>query len=74
MNGAVKFYDNGRGFGFIVPDDGSADIFVHASAAYQAGNLCLRTGLRLAFDIEADTRQHGKFRAENLRTVGDHRL
>lgn len=56
MNGIVKFFNSARGFGFISPEDGSKDVFVHVSALEQAGMSSLREGQKVSFDIQADQR------------------
>ncbi len=56
MNGIVKFFNAARGFGFISPEDGSKDVFVHVSALEQAGMSSLREGQKVSFDIQADQR------------------
>ena len=62
--GVLKVFNLDRGFGFIKPDDGSDDVFVHVSAADRAG-IVLHQGMRLGFDLEKD-RKTGKPRAGNL--------
>jgi cold shock protein len=64
QSGKIKFFDERRGFGFIVNDAGGPDIFVHVTAAEQAG-LTLRDGMRLTFDLVDDPRR-GKSKAVNL--------
>jgi len=54
--GTVKFYNDQRGFGFIAPDDGEKDVFVHATALERAGILALREGQKVKFDTENDPR------------------
>jgi CspA family cold shock protein len=63
--GTVRFFDPAKGFGFIGPNDGQEDIFVHVSAVEQAGLPGLNQGDVLAFDVEKDQRT-GKFRATEL--------
>jgi cold shock protein len=58
---------NDRAFGFIKPDDGSADVFVHVSALQRAGIATLDRNQRVTFDVEADRKQPGRSRAVNLR-------
>jgi len=65
--GTVKFYNTNKGFGFIQPDDGSKDVFVHATALEAAGMRGLVEGQKISFDIQAD-RRSGKQAAANLRT------
>jgi CspA family cold shock protein len=54
--GTVKFFNAAKGFGFISPDDGGKDVFVHASAAEEAGMGTLNEGQKLSFDIQPDAR------------------
>jgi CspA family cold shock protein len=68
--GTVIFFMKDRGFGFVKPDDGSGDTFVHISAVQRAGLNCLEPGQRLAFDIEADRKQPDRVRARNLKLIG----
>ena len=64
--GTVKFYNSAKGYGFIQPDDGGKDVFVHVSALERAGLRTLVEGQKVSFDIEAD-RRTGKTNASNLR-------
>jgi len=66
--GTVKFFNEQKGFGFIGPDDGSPDVFVHISAVERAGMTTLTDGQRVSFDIVNDPRK-GKTNAQNLRAV-----
>ena len=52
--GTVKFWDDSRGFGFIVPDDGGKDVFVHVTAVKAARMQPPQEGDRIAFDVESD--------------------
>jgi CspA family cold shock protein len=54
--GTVKFFNTTKGFGFIAPDGGGKDVFVHASAVEQAGMRALSEGQRVNFNTEADAR------------------
>ena len=54
--GTVKFFNAQKGFGFIAPEDGSKDVFVHATAVEQAGMRTLTEGQRVSFDIQPDKR------------------
>lgn len=54
--GTVKFFNAGKGFGFISPEDGGKDVFVHASAVEAAGLRVLSEGQRVNFDIQPDAR------------------
>jgi CspA family cold shock protein len=56
MTGTVKFYNGQKGFGFIQPDDGSKDVFVHVTALERAGMRGLAEGQKVSFDTEADRR------------------
>jgi cold shock protein len=66
--GTVKFFNDQKGFGFIQPDDGGKDVFVHISAVERAGMRVLSEGQKIAFDVVAD-RRTGKSSADNLRAV-----
>ena len=54
--GTIKFFNATRGFGFIAPDDGSKDVFVHVSAIERAGLGHLAEGQKLSFDVQDDAR------------------
>ncbi len=54
--GTVKFYNEQKGFGFIEPEDGSKDVFVHATALERAGMGPLTEGQKVSFDTEVDSR------------------
>lgn len=54
--GTVKFYNEQKGFGFIAPDNGGNDVFVHATALERAGISRLREGQKVSFDTEQDRR------------------
>lgn len=60
LNGIVKFFNHARGFGFITPDNGEKDVFVHASALERAGVPQLNEGDKVSFEIEDDKRGRGK--------------
>ena len=64
--GTVKWFNNQKGFGFIQPDNGDKDVFVHISAVERAGLSTLNEGQKVSFDIVAD-RRSGKNSADNLR-------
>jgi CspA family cold shock protein len=66
--GTVKFFNDQKGFGFIQPDDGGKDVFVHVSAVERAGMRVLNEGQKIAFDVVAD-RKTGKSSADNLHAV-----
>ena len=67
-NGTVKWFNGQKGFGFIQPDDGSKDVFVHISAVERAGMSTLNEGQKVSFDLVAD-RRTGKSSADNLRAI-----
>ena len=54
--GTVKFYNGSKGYGFIAPDDGSKDVFVHATALQRAGLTDLHEGQKVTFDVQTDAR------------------
>lgn len=56
QTGTVKFYNAQKGFGFIQPDDGSKDVFVHATALERAGMSGLNEGQKVSFDTQEDRR------------------
>src|ERR1700756_5844484 len=64
--GTVKWFNSQKGFGFIQPDDGSKDVFVHISAVERAGLHSLNEGQKVSFEIVAD-RRTGKSSADKLR-------
>ena len=64
--GKVSYYDDGRGFGFIVPDDGGADVFVHAN--YLVNADFLRKDQKVSFEVVNDDRR-GKPRADRVRVI-----
>jgi cold shock protein len=66
--GTVKWFNNQKGFGFIQPENGDKDVFVHISAVERAGMGTLNEGQRISFDIVAD-RRTGKSAAQNLRAA-----
>ncbi|CAN0653502.1 cold-shock protein [Nitratireductor aquimarinus] len=66
--GTVKFFDTTRGFGFIAPDDGKNDVFVHISAVERAGMQTIVEGQKLSFEIVQD-RKSGKSAADNLQAA-----
>ena len=66
--GTVKWFNATKGFGFITPEDGSSDVFVHASAVERAGMAGLNEGQRVSFDIEKNPK-NGKSAAANLKAV-----
>jgi cold shock protein len=64
-SGTVKFYNSQKGFGFIAPDDGSKDVFVHATALERAGIRGLVDGQKVSFDTSRDART-GKIAVSTL--------
>lgn len=63
--GVVKWFNATKGFGFIQPEDGGADVFVHISAVERAGMATLNEGQRIGFELERDKRS-GKMSAGQL--------
>jgi len=66
--GTVKWFNAQKGFGFIAPDDGGNDAFVHISAVERAGLSGLREGQKVSFDLVSD-RRSGKMAADNLKAL-----
>ena len=67
--GTVKWFNAQKGFGFIQPDNGGKDAFVHISAVERAGLGTLSEGQKVEFELVTD-RRSGKMSADNLKTVG----
>ncbi len=67
-NGTVKWFNAAKGYGFIEPDDGSADAFVHISAVERAGLMSLAEGQRVQYELQNG--KNGKTSAENLSITG----
>jgi cold shock protein len=67
-SGTVKWFNGQKGFGFIQPDDGGKDVFVHISAVERAGMSNLNEGQKITYDVVAD-RKTGKSSADNLRSA-----
>jgi CspA family cold shock protein len=65
--GKVKFYNEAKGYGFIEPEDGGTDAFVHATALERAGMRTLQKDERVSYELEQDNR--GKTSAVNLRSA-----
>ena len=65
--GTVKWFNSTKGFGFIEPEDGSNDAFVHISAVERAGIMSLNEGQKVEFDLQPG--RDGKSSAENLKLV-----
>jgi CspA family cold shock protein len=66
--GTVKFYNDQKGFGFITPDDGGKDVFVHATALERAGMSGLREGQKVAYDTQID-RKSGKMAVSTIQAA-----
>ena len=66
--GTVKWFNSQKGFGFIQPDDGGKDVFVHISAVERAGMSNLNEGQKLSYELAQDKRS-GKTSADQLRAV-----
>ncbi|MBD0413240.1 cold-shock protein [Oryzicola mucosus] len=66
--GTVKFFNSTKGFGFIQPDDGGTDVFVHVSAVERSGMRSLVEGQKVSFEAVRDNR-NGKLAAENLQSA-----
>ena len=66
--GTVKFYNGQKGFGFIQPDDGGKDVFVHATALERAGISGLIEGQKVSFDTQED-RRTGKIAVGTIKAV-----
>ncbi len=64
--GTVKWFNNKKGYGFITPDEGSSDIFVHISAVQQAGMRTLNEGAKISYELMSE---RGKTVAGNLKLV-----
>jgi cold shock protein len=67
--GTVKFFNESKGYGFIAPDGGGQDAFVHISAVENSGMRSLRENQRVSYDLEQDRR--GKMAAVNLKDASD---
>ena len=59
QEGTVKFFNQAKGYGFISPDDGSKDVFVHITAVQQAGIPQIDEGTKLSFEVQPDQRGRG---------------
>jgi cold shock protein len=66
--GTVKWYNETKGYGFIQPDNGGKDVFVHATALERAGLRSLREGQKVSFELQTDQRS-GKTSAVNLQAA-----
>ena len=67
--GTVKWFNSQKGFGFIQPDNGGADAFVHISAVERAGMSTLNEGQKVEYELVSD-RRSGKMSADNLKAAG----
>jgi CspA family cold shock protein len=68
LTGTVKWYNDQKGYGFIQPDNGGKDVFVHATALERAGMRGLSDGQKVSFELQAD-RRTGKESAVNLQNA-----
>lgn len=68
QSGTVKWFNSQKGFGFIQPENGDQDVFVHISAVERAGLNNLNEGQKVSFEVVAD-RRTGKSSAQNLRSA-----
>ena len=66
--GTVKWFNDQKGYGFIQPDDGSKDVFVHVSAVERAGMRGLVEGQKVSYELQTD-RRTGKISADNLQSA-----
>jgi CspA family cold shock protein len=67
VNGTVKFFNNDKGYGFIAPDGGGNDAFVHVTALERAGLTTLSENQKVSYDVEPDKR--GKMSAVNIQAL-----
>ena len=67
--GTVKFFNESKGYGFIAPEGGGQDAFVHMTAVERAGMRSLRENQRVSYDLQQDNR--GKMSADNLKDASD---
>jgi len=67
VTGTVKFFNNDKGYGFIAPEGGGADAFVHVTALERAGLSTLTENQKVSYDVEPDKR--GKMSAVNIQTL-----
>ncbi|WP_029351346.1 cold-shock protein [Bosea sp. 117] len=68
VTGTVKWFNSQKGYGFVQPDNGGSDVFVHISAVERAGMTSLSDGQKISFEIESD-RRTGKQSAGNLQAA-----
>ena len=71
MTGIVKWFNAEKGYGFITPDDGSEDVFVHFSAIQGTGFRTLAEGQKVTYDTEPDPKNSSKLRAKNVNVVAE---
>lgn len=69
INGTVKFFNESKGYGFIAPDGGGNDAFVHISAVENSGMRTLRENQRVTYELQPDRR--GKMAAVNLKSADE---
>ena len=67
-HGTVKWFNSQKGFGFIQPDSGASDVFVHISAVERSGMSYLNEGQKISYELLVD-RRSGKPSAENLKSI-----
>ena len=67
-NGTVKWFNTAKGFGFIQPDSGGADVFVHISAVERSGLSTLNDGQKVSYEVERDPKR-GKTSAVNIKAL-----
>ncbi|WP_051928944.1 cold-shock protein [Thermopetrobacter sp. TC1] len=70
LSGTVKFFNLKKGYGFIVPDDGGPDVFVHITAVHEAGIACLEAGMRVAFVLD-EAPKKGSLQATRLQLLDE---
>ena len=59
QNGTVKFFNQAKGYGFVAPDDGGKDVFVHITAVQRSGIPELTEGIKISFEVQPDKRGRG---------------
>ncbi|KMO85346.1 cold-shock protein [Megasphaera cerevisiae DSM 20462] len=67
--GTVKWFNESKGFGFITPDDGQSDVFVHFSAIVSDGFKTLQENQKVSFDVEPDPKNASRFKAANVKAL-----
>ncbi len=68
LKGTVKFFNLKKGYGFIVPDDGGPEVFVHITAVHEAGIACLESGMRISFILDKAPKR-GALQATHLQLL-----